>query len=1147
MDRVRRAAHAALILAIVVSAAVLGAGRPVDRLASTGLAAAVAWPTSTLVVSEVMTGGASASDEFAELSNTGLDPVDLTGYEVVYVTSTGGTITRKASWAAATIVAPGRHLLIANGSGVYAATADVTYSGGLAATGGAIVLRPIGGSPADAVGWGDAANTFVEGAAASAPPAGSSIERLPGGSLGNGTDTNDNAADFALRGTPTPQNLAADPTPTPSSGPSASATLAPTPTPSPTATSTPSPTTTPTPTPTPTPNPSLSPSPTGIPTPTPTAVPTPTPTPTTAPTTTPSPTATTSPTPSPTTSPTPSPVLSIDEARLLPDGSVATVGGTLTTALGALEAGRIGFLQDASSGIAIRLDSSLAVAIPAGATVQVTGSIASYFSLRTINVDPASLAVGPFSDLPAPASIATGAAVETAEGRRVAVGGRVTETPSELADGLGVMIDDGSGSLRIVVSPEALGAATVATGDVVTAVGPLGQRDSSGTGLSGYRVHVTLPGEFGVAAPSPSPSLTPTPTPAPSQTSSPAPSVAPPPTPVPTPSPTPFVVTSTIADARRLAPGTIVSIGGVVTAESGRLGTPSLIAIQDATGGIVIKVPEGVASPVRGSRIETRGQLTDPYGQLEVRPPVAGFRNLGGGSLPAPHAIGAAPLGESTEARLIVVSGVVEARPTRSTSGDITMTLRGPAGSIRVLADASSGLTADSVSVAWTYEVVGIGGQRASRKGALDGYRLWTRDAADLVRVAGPTVTPGASASASAAGSGGAPASVIPIADAVRLGDAHVAVEGLVTTGSDLLDTTGRRIVIEDRTAGIEVLIAAGSRPPAIGTRVRVEGAIGRAYDAPRIRADRIDVIAVGARPLPIELTRPPTAAHEWRLVRVRGTIADVHKLGDRWRAEIRIGSETVLISGVAGARIPSSLLVEGRPASIVGVVRRPNPAATDRRWAVMPRSVADVVVSGGASGANGDRTSAGPAATNAATDARVRDVDLADLAGHVGEVVRVGGLVTELVPDGFLLDDGTAIGRVALVGDAAAYQSLLEPGDALNAIGRVEHDDAGFRVVVADPAGLVRVGAPTADGPLDTASGEPAASLGAPAPPAPSSLAGGLLGYDLGSAGLVGILLASVASVAVTALRRLRARRALAARMAARLASVTATHGPVR
>ena len=230
MDRVRRAGTLALFLLVVVVASATVSAVPAEpggRAAAGRLVAAVAWPSSTLLLSEIVTGGTSASDEFAELTNVGSSAVDLAGLEVAYVTSTGGTITRKATWPSSTILEPGRHLLIANSTGIYAATADATYSGGFAATGGSIVLRPIGGTPIDAVGWGDATNAFVEGSAAAAPPAGSSIERLPGGSAGNGTDTNVNATDFVIRSTPTPQNQAAPAVPGPSPSPSGAPTQRP--------------------------------------------------------------------------------------------------------------------------------------------------------------------------------------------------------------------------------------------------------------------------------------------------------------------------------------------------------------------------------------------------------------------------------------------------------------------------------------------------------------------------------------------------------------------------------------------------------------------------------------------------------------------------------------------------------------------------------------------------------------------------------------------------------------------------------------------------------------------------------------------------------------------------------------------------------
>ena len=62
------------------------------------VAAAVAWPASTgLLISEVQTGGASASDEFVELYNAGPVAADLGGLELAYASSAGTSATRKAA------------------------------------------------------------------------------------------------------------------------------------------------------------------------------------------------------------------------------------------------------------------------------------------------------------------------------------------------------------------------------------------------------------------------------------------------------------------------------------------------------------------------------------------------------------------------------------------------------------------------------------------------------------------------------------------------------------------------------------------------------------------------------------------------------------------------------------------------------------------------------------------------------------------------------------------------------------------------------------------------------------------------------------------------------------------------------------------
>ena len=105
MQRARRAGLSALTVLVIL----IGAVAPrTDGEASPQLLADVSWPSSTLVVSEVQTGGTSASDEFVEVANQGAAPVDLGGLELVYVTASGTTVTRKATWVSPTMLDPGR-------------------------------------------------------------------------------------------------------------------------------------------------------------------------------------------------------------------------------------------------------------------------------------------------------------------------------------------------------------------------------------------------------------------------------------------------------------------------------------------------------------------------------------------------------------------------------------------------------------------------------------------------------------------------------------------------------------------------------------------------------------------------------------------------------------------------------------------------------------------------------------------------------------------------------------------------------------------------------------------------------------------------------------------------------------------------------
>ncbi len=1166
----RSAAFGALASLFLLASLAGGSPRPAATsapIANLRPAAAVAWPPSAgLLIAEVVTGGASASDEYVEITNAGPVPADLAGMELAYVTSSGSTVTRKATWSQLTLLARGQHLLVANALGSFAATADATYSGGLSATGGALVLRPVGATPVDAVGWGDAANPFVEGAAAPAPPAGQGIERRPGASGGNVTDTNQNAADWTLLTAPLPQNLAADPIP----GPSAS----PTPTPDPTPIASPSPT----PTPVPIPSPAATPTPAPDPTPTPEVSPSPVPSPLASPSPTPTPDPSPSPMPSPSPAPTPTPVatVSIAAARAAPDGAAVTVEGVLSTPLGLLEDGRSAFLQDDAAGIAIYA-ASAADPMPAGSLVRVAGVVDDRYGQRTIRtVDPPTL-VAPGA-MPLARETTTGAAAEALECLRIRVHGTVIDTPTILADGPAVTVDDGSGPLRVIFSGVA-GPFVPARGSLVSVAGSLGQRDSSGTGAAGYRLFAVdpldvteEPSPSPSAAPSEEPSASPTPDPsaAPSATPpwpSPTPTPSPTRTPAPSPTPAPTDTSASIATARSAAVGTTVRVRGAVTAEPGRVGLPPVGVVADETGAVFVRFPDGVV-PARGALVEVVGRLFDPYGQLEIRPAAAGVRLLGAATLALPLPIGAASLGELVEARLVTLDATLDAAIVRESGGDLVLRLRDAAGAPFVArATRSSGLQATVARRGDRLRLIGLVGQRASARGALDGYRLWLRDAGDLARSAGATASPTPSPCTTASprpGVSGPP--ITTIAAAIGLGGGSVTVEGIVSVSSTLLDTTGRRSIVQDATAAIEVLVPRDASAPRPGDRVRVVGTVGRAYGAPRLTAATLAVLGHAAEPDPATLAGPPSVALEWRLVVIEGTVTDQRRLGDRWRSEVGATAGSIPVAGVPGAGIPATALVEGSRVRVVGVVRRPNPAATDQHFVVVPRSPADVRVLARAAGsthaagsvpgtrstgASSTSPASGLGGTAASTGAPVT-ADVANLAGLAGRSVRVGGLVMVVDGTGLVLDDGTGTVRLDLAGEVRSLLPLLGPGDAVGAAGVVTAG-APPAIRVTDAAGLVRLGdlgepLPLSDEVVraDDARALSSDDSGARSPSSASletvatSVAGnGALAPMTSGAGSIGAL--ATAGGMLLLVRRRRDRRAVQARIARRIAEVGA------
>jgi hypothetical protein len=673
--RPRRRLAAVLAVLVLLASVLSTAAASVDAWAAAGegigadpLAAA---DEAHLVVSEVQTGGAGASDEFIEIYNPSPFALPLEGLEVVYVSATGLSVTRKAAWEAGhPPLNPGAHLLMANEAGIFASLADVPYANGLAASGGSVAIRITGASTAvDAVGWGSAASTWLEGTPVEAAPAGSSLERLPGGASGSGQDMDDNVVDFVVRDLPDPQNLGSPPIPVATAAPSPSGTVDPS-------------------------VPSVTPSPSAPPT-----------------STTPSPTA------SPSATPAPVAPISVAEARAMPNGSPVVVEAVSLTDGGFSEGG--GYVADSSGGIAVLVADGT---FPRAALLRVSGTVDDRFHQRTVRAEAAGVEVlGTASEPDAPA-VATGSVGEAVEGQLAQILGTILGAPTSLSAGLAFDVDDGSGSLRVVVgSDTGIDTAEWETGSSLTIRGVIGQRDSSGSGTAGYRLQprdsadVTVVG----ATPEPTESAPPSGGSPPGSPSHPA---------------DPGVIS--IAAARAAPSGSRLTVTGVVTLPTG-LSEPGSGVIQDSSGAILLRVSDEAGDVLRGQLVRVSGVRSTWSGMLSLRvsdsPTV-----LGSQADPVATRRSTGAIGEAEEGLLIVTRGLVTAAPRRTSAENAYLDLDDGSGPLRVFLSPRSGIAPDALLAGAWLEVTGVLTQETSGKQPERGYRLWPRNAADVRVVASP-------------------------------------------------------------------------------------------------------------------------------------------------------------------------------------------------------------------------------------------------------------------------------------------------------------------------------------------------------------------------------------------------------------------------
>jgi hypothetical protein len=155
-----------------------------------------------LVVNELQSEGASASDEFLEIYNPTACTITLTGWTIRHTSINGTTIQTEWTGAANKTIASHGYAIVA-GSGFAGPGATVGVFNGtgvMAAAGGGMGLYDPTGKRVDSVGYGaGATNPLVESAAMAGPLAGQSIGRRS-----DGLDTDRNLDDFKTFTTPTP-------------------------------------------------------------------------------------------------------------------------------------------------------------------------------------------------------------------------------------------------------------------------------------------------------------------------------------------------------------------------------------------------------------------------------------------------------------------------------------------------------------------------------------------------------------------------------------------------------------------------------------------------------------------------------------------------------------------------------------------------------------------------------------------------------------------------------------------------------------------------------------------------------------------------------------------------------------------------------
>ncbi|HET6977153.1 MAG TPA: hypothetical protein VFI24_12570 [Pyrinomonadaceae bacterium] len=174
--------------------------------------------------------------------------------------------------------------------------------------------------------------------------------------------------------------------------------------------------------------------------------------------------------------------------------------------------------------------------------------------------------------------------------------------------------------------------------------------------------------------------------------------------------------TITIAEARSLPLGTVVTIDGVVTVPSGAFSSSTFdqgFAIQDRTGGIYISVPNNNGFGLR-QQVRVTGTLADTVlPGLLVLVDVTEIKVHGSGPKVRPEPVATGDVGEGTEGRIVTITGTITQPIVNDLPFGFIVFINDGSGEVHAFVSASTGIDVSGLSPGQTIEVTGFSGEFA--------------------------------------------------------------------------------------------------------------------------------------------------------------------------------------------------------------------------------------------------------------------------------------------------------------------------------------------------------------------------------------------------------------------------------------------------